>query len=518
MKKTMSFYPLQHLALSCSLITFIALSGCSTPPKHPKEPLKIPASQQPNNSVELLKSTPPPQLKAEELETLSDIELELQTAKAQQQAEWPNFILLNHQLWQTASDSGQAQIEQRIWDAISQQPLADIKTTIQTLKQHPNTSVQQWGELLAILKGPAENLHKKLEHLNNSDSDAIYMRHLLPGFTMQNIYAPPPKQIAVLLPFEGKYEQVANQIKTGIMKAFMTSDQRTILKFYNSGALDDIEETYQQAKLEGADFVIGPLRKEAIERLLTTADENVLALNNIGYAPFTQFSYKSANEISQLIRHFTAQNYQNIGILSSDTGANIKTAQAIKSAWLQTQGHSAVLSTYPNHKPKLRKALGDLINEESSTERYNTLRWATGHKLKFFPRPRQDFDAIVIIDNSARMAVFKPQFAFFELNTPIYGTSQLSPKKLQHIPVNRDLAGVQFLAYPVVFQPNNLSSNFEAFGWDSFQVATQLHNLRFGGYLAQGKTGELTLEDQQIKQNLIWVTYDKKGRLVPLTE
>ncbi|VAW49738.1 LppC putative lipoprotein [hydrothermal vent metagenome] len=517
MKKTMPFYPLQRLALSCSLIIFIALSGCSTPPKHPEKGLKVPASKS-AEYVELLKSTPPPQLKAEDLETLSDIELELQTAKAQQQAEWPNFILLNHQLWQTASDSGQAQIEQRIWDAISQQPLAEIKKTIQILKKNPNTSVQQWGELLAILKGSAEDLHKKLKRLNESNSDAIYMSHLLPGFTMQNIYVPPPKQIAVLLPFEGKYEQVANQIKTGMMKAFMASDQRVLLRFYDASALDEIEQVYQKAKLEGADFVIGPLRKEAIERLLTTADENVLALNHIGYAPFTQFSYKSADEVTQLIRHFKANHYQNIGILSSDSKANSKIAHAIQNAWLQTEGHSAVLSTYPNHKPKLRQALGDLINEKASTERYNTLRWATGHKLKFFPRPRQDFDAIVIIDSNARMAVFKPQFAFFELNTPIYGTSQLSPKKLQKIKVNRDLAGVKFLAHPVAFQPKDLNSNFEAFGWDSFQVATQLHNLRFGGYLAQGKTGELTLKDQQIKQNLIWATYDKKGRLVPLIE
>ncbi|MCF6298987.1 MAG: penicillin-binding protein activator [Thiomicrorhabdus sp.] len=513
----MSFYPLKHLALPCTLIAFIVLNGCSTPPKQAQK-----ASQTPKietiDGVELLKTTPPAQLKAEELTTLSDIELELQTHKAQQQAEWPNFILLNHQLWQTAGVSGQAQIEQRIWDAISQQPLEKIKTTIQTLKQHPNTSVQQWGELLATLKGPAEDLHKKLERLNNSNSDAIYMHHLLPGFTMQNIYVPPPKQIAVLLPFEGKYQHVANQIKTGIMKAFMASDQKIHLKFYNSGLLDDVEHIYQQAKLEGADFVIGPLRKEAIDRLLSTADENVLALNNIGYAPFTQFSYKSANEVSQLINHFQAQGYQNIGILSSDSTNNTKMANAIKTAWLNTQEHSAVLSIYPNHKPKLRKALGELINEGNSTERYNTLRWATGQKLKFFPRPRQDFDAIVMIDNRARMAVFKPQFAFFELNTPIYGTSQLSPKKLQKIKPNRDLSGVQFLAHPVVFQPNNLNSNFEAFGWDSFQVATQLHNLRFGGYLAQGKTGELTLEDQQIKQNLIWATYNKKGILVPLTE
>lgn len=515
MKNIIPLYPVKILALSSALITFLILNGCSTPPKHAQ---KVPTPTQPSYAPEVLKTTPPPQIKAEDLITLSETELELQTATAQQQAEWPNFILLNQQLWQTASESEQAQIEQRIWDAISQQPLEAIKSTIQTLKQHPNISVQQWGALLETLKGPAESLQKNLAQLSENNPDAIYMHHLLPGFNMQNSLFTPPKHIAVLLPFEGRYEHVSNQIKNGIMKAFMASDQQTQLTFHNSSDLNNLENLYQQTKQAGADFIIGPLRKEAIDRLITVADEEVLALNRIEYAPFTQFSYKSADEISQFIHYFKAQNYQHIGILSNDGVADSKMAHALKVAWEHETNHRATVSLYPDKKPKLRQALSTLINDDKSKERYDTLRWATGHKLKFSPRTRQDFDAIIIIDNATRMAVFKPQFAFFNLKTPIYGTAQLTPKNPQHIKINRDLAGVKFLTHSVVFQPENLTSNFEAFGWDSFQVATHLHNLKMGGYLSHGKTGELTLKDQLIQQHLIWATYNSKGKLILLIE
>ncbi len=516
MKNTMPFYLVQ----SATIISLFALTACSTAPiSHKKSPTTQPTVQQESsgNAVEIAKSITPPPLKPEDLVTLSDIELELQINQAHQQGHLPNFILLNHQLWQNASNSEQAQIEQRIWNRLSQQPLEEIKRTIQRLKQDRSPSVRQWGELLSVLKGPAETLSTQLNHLMKSNSDAIYMHHLLPGIQMQmaNV-SPPPQHIAVLLPFDGKYEHISSQIKSGIMKAYMASSQTIQLRFYNTSNLDKLEETYLQAKREGADFIIGPLRKEAIDHLITIADENVLALNKIDYAPFLQFSYKSANEVAQLVAHLKAKNYQNIGILSNNSRQDLKMAQTIKQAWNQFPGHSTLLSTYPNKSPKLRKALGDLINEANSKERYNTLRWATGQKLHFFPRTRQDFDAIIIIDDSARMAVFKPQFAFFNLKTPIYGTSQLSPKKPQRIQRNRDLSGVTFLAHPVIFQPENLTSNFEAFGWDSFQVATQLDNLRLGGYLAQGKTGELTLNDQLIQQNLVWAIYNKKGQITPL--
>ncbi|VAW49072.1 hypothetical protein MNBD_GAMMA03-729 [hydrothermal vent metagenome] len=513
----MPFYSLQRLIFTSALSILIVLTGCSTPPSQSKKPPSLPI-QKTKGAVKLLKTTPPPQLKAEELMTLSEVELKLQTNKAKQQQEWPNFILLNHQRWQHSNNREQAQIEQQIWNAISQQPLAKIKETINTLKQHSAPSVQQWGELLAILKGPATGMQQKFKRLSQSNSNAIYMYHLLPGFNMQNLYASAPKKLAILLPFDGKYEHVANQIKSGIMKAFMASDQKTSLKFYNSSNLDQLERTYQQAKQEGADFIIGPLRKEAIDHIITIADENVLALNRIEYTPFTQFSFKSADEVTQLIEHFKAQDYQNIGILSNDGHSDIKLAKKLKTAWVQYEGNSAFLSIYPDKKPKLRKALGALINEAKSKERYDTLRWATGHKLKFFPRTRQDFDAIIIIDNNARLAVFKPQFAFFGLNTPVYGTSQLSPKNLLKTKSNRDLRGVKFLAYPVIFRPQNLTSNFEAFGWDSFQVATQHQNLKRGGYLAQGKTGELTLKDQHITQHLVWAIYNKKGKIIPFIE
>jgi len=527
MKKTIPFYLVQSLTLGLTLASLFALSGCTSHPETAKKVKQASQSEaivekskdiEASPNVEIIESSAKKELSSEELSSLSNFELEIQIEYSKKESHWSQFILLNHQLWQNSRAIDQAQIEQHIWDTLSNLSHSDTQATIKTLKEHPSVSVQQWGELLSILKGPVKNLQKNLDRLVNSNSDAIYTHHFLPGVGMQQMSQFQAKQFAVLLPFEGKYKQVTQQIKAGMMKAFMASDQSATLKFYDSSNIDNLESTYQQAKQEGAEFIIGPLRKEAIDHLLTSVDENVLALNSIEYAPFVQFSYKSADEINQMIKHFKAQNYQHIGILSNDGRRDLKMAQALEKAWQQETNHSAILSVYPDQKPKLRKALGDLINEASSKERYDTLRWATGQKLAFFPRTRQDFDAIVIFDSTARMAVFKPQFAFFEMKTPIYGSSQLTPKKLQKIKANRDLKGVQFLTHPATFNPQNLLSNFEAFGWDSFQVASELNNMRLGAYLASGKTGELTIKNNIVQQNLVWAVYNKDGLIEPVVK
>ncbi len=514
MKSIIFVYPIKISFISIALITLLLLNGCSSPPKQYSSPSE--QTQTERYVPKVLTKQPPAQIKAEDLTSLSQAELEQQMLTAHQQAEWPNFILLNQQLWQYASKTEQAQIEQRIWEAISQQPLPAIKQTIPILKQHPNSTVQQWGALLAILKGPAETLQKNLKQLTTTYPNAMFTHHLLPGIIMQIQQVNTPKNIAVLLPFEGKYTHIANQIKQGIMKAFMASDQSVQLSFHDTADLDHLEILYSQLKQNGIDFIIGPLRKQAIDHLISVADANVLALNRIDYAPFIQFSYKSANEVSQLIRQFENKQYQTIGILSNDSRADTKLAHTLKKEWERNPGHQATLSFYPDKKPNFREAVSTLINANKSNDRYHTLRWAIGQNSTFFPRSRQDFDAIVIIDNATRVAVLKPQFAFFNLNTPIYGTAQLTPSKLQAIQPNRDLAGIRFLTHPVIFQPKTLASNFEAFGWDSFQVVTLLPSLTIGGYLSQGKTGELTLSDQLIQQRLVWASYNSKGQLVPL--
>ncbi len=508
MKKTIPFYLIQSLTFA----SLIGLSACSTPPVKPikKAPeLKV--------TAQVVKTDVKENLPAEELQSFSQSELRLQTELSAEMLDWTTYIQLSNHLWLQSDDENQSQIEQQVWDRLKHVD----STTIDSLKQHNDSGVQAWGLLLSILNGPAQQLEQSLQNLaasrtESSDRDAIYQKHLLPELQQKLSGLAAVKQIAVLLPFQGKYEQVSKQIQAGMLKAFLGSDQSTTLKFYDSFQIDQVEAVYSLAKQEGADFVIGPLRKQALEQLANIEDPNLLALNNIEASAFYQFSYKSADEVSQMIALFDQHNYRHIGILTNDGRSEIAKAEALQQAWQTNPLRTATLSVYPDKKPKLRDALGKLINEETSQTRYNNLRWATGQKLSFFPRTRQDFDAIIILDNRNRIAVFKPQFAFFELKVPVYGSTQLSPKNLQENRPYVDLKGVKFLTHPVAFNPEELNTLFEAYGWDSFQVVAQMSKMQVGAILDNGKTGLLSLQNGEFLQNLVWAQYNKNGLIEPM--
>lgn len=508
MKKTIPFYLINSLIFA----SLIALSACSDQPVKPikKAPdLKV--------SAQVIEMDAKESLLAEELQSFSLAELELQIKLLAEMQDWTTYIQLSNHLWQQSDNERQAQIEQAVWDQLKYVDSA----TIESLRQHKDSGVQAWARLLSILNGPAQQIEESLQHISalrtaSNDRVAIYQNHLLPELQQRLSGLAAVKQIAVLLPFQGKYEQVSKQIQTGLLKAFLASDQSTTLKFYDSFQLDQVEAVYQLAKQEGADFVIGPLRKEALEQLVHLADPNILALNKIEAAAFYQFSFKSADEVSQMIALFKQHDYRHIGILTNDGRTELSTANALQQAWQNKPLRSATISIYPDEKPKLRDALASLLNIEASQSRYDTLRWATRQKLAFYPRTRQDFDAIVILDDRNRIAVFKPQFAFFELQVPVYSSTHLSPKILQENRPYLDLEGVKFLTYPATLNPDKLNTLFEAYGWDSFQLVSQMNKMRVGAVLDNGKTGLLSLHRRDFLQKLVWAQYNKDGLIEPM--
>ncbi len=505
MKKTIPFYLIHSLLFA----SFIGLSACTNPPSKKAPDLK--------DSTQVIKSDIKESLPAEELQSFSQDELRLQIKLTAEMQDWTTYIQLSDHLWHQSDAYIQAQIEQAVWDRLKYVDTA----TIDSLSQHHDPGVHAWALLLSILNGPAQQLEASLQTLSalrtaSNDKIAIYQNHLLPELQQKLSGLEEVKQIAVLLPFQGKYEQVSKQIQTGMLKAFLASDQSTTLKFYDSFQLDQVEAVYQHAKQEGADFVIGPLRKEALEQLAQVKDPNILALNKIEATEFYQFSFKSADEVSQMVALFNQQNYRHIGIMTNDGRTELSKAHALQQAWQENPLRSATLSIYPDENPKLRDALETLINEKTSHKRYNTLRWAIGQSVAFFPRMRQDFDAIVILDDRSRIAVFKPQFEFFGLKVPVYGSSQLSPENLQENRPYVDLKGVKFLTYPAALYPDELNTPFEAYGWDSFQLVSQMNKMRVGAVLDNGKTGLLSLHKREFLQKQVWAQYNNDGLIEPM--
>jgi len=498
----MPFYVTKFFRITSVSALAITLTACGSLPEKPV------TSKKNSETPIVVEKTKAPLETDKVVKKLSLTELKTLRSQAVSSANWPDYLRYSTSIWNLSENNPrqQEQIEDQAWSIIR----SLSQNELQVIAQSNFPEVQAWSTLQQAFSKNGYAFKQALLNIQTFESNAIYQKHLLTKLIELQPKAKPLQQIAVLLPMQGKYKVISKQIRSGIMKAFFASDQTITLKFYDSSDIENLEAIYTQAKQDGAERIIGPLRKQALQELASFHDENLVALNSIKGSSFTQFSFKSSNSSQQMLNRFQSSGYQRLGILTNDAKKSLQPAEELKTLWKLSENHAEV-SVYPNDKPKLRKALGALIHEKESKERKNNLRWLIGRDLSFFPRTRQDLDAIVIYDSAHRLSVFRPQFDFFELDTPMFSDKQLTPKNFQEIKANPDLNKVQFLTYPAVLSPVDLSSKFEAFGWDSFVVTTFLNELKNGACLTDTKTGILSLENNQIKQKLIWAKYNKQG-------
>lgn len=479
--------------------SILALSACSTPQKVPEKKPEV-------ETVEVTPIEAPAQIVS--------LNPEIERQKALEQGNWSEYLRYSNELWQEAPQVRQAEIENEVWQQIR---LLD-SATLQALSQEQE-DIAAWAELAFMMQSQGFAQLEMRLNLDSFHAEAPFHQHLFEQLISQLPKPQIPKVIAVMLPESGKYKVIAQFIKNGILKSYFAYPHKNApirLRFYDSSDLTNVMQLYYQAKLDGADFIIGPVQKEAIELLSGLDDPNLLALNTIEQTTvFNQFNLRNHSAEMHLLAALENQGYKNLAILASDHPKQQAFAKAFAAQWLQDNEHNLVKISYRDNELKYREALGKLLNESQSVERKNTLRWIVGKPLDYFPRVRQDLDAILMLDKANRLAVFNPQFDFFQLPVPVYGEEALRVKTLKQAAINPDLHGIRVLNPPYALEPNGLTNLFEAFGWDSFLLSTQVHALKNGGCLTAAKTGILSIDNARVEQQLIWTEYSKNGELRP---
>ena len=481
------------ILLSLLPLTFI---GCSTQPSGPVKPVEAPVP-----AVEILVAKPAPTLQA------SDPEQKIR--QAQDQENWQEFSRLIHQEWALSGTARKHNLEQRLWQVFSALP----REQLQTLIANDDYDSAAWATLALAAQNSPWQRQALLEDLTNFYPESIIYQDFLPNWQAQNQTAT-LQNIAVLLPMQGRYEQFSQDIKNGIIKAFYAHGQdATQLRFYDSSNLETIAAIHQQAVQDGAQRIIGPLQKEAIERLVNIADDSTLVLNTYeSDAPFYQFSLKSSNELAQLISGMEAFGQKSVGIMTSPRQQDIAFTEAFTNAWLRNPEHYIDIATSNEKERDLRKLLGKLMNEINSQERYRELRQHLG-KMEFQPRVRQDFDALLFIDQPHNIAVYNPQLTFYQSDVKVYANSNLTPKKESEFKDTPDFKNIRMVNTGLALDRGNLNNIFEAFGWDSYWSAQYLPALQEGYCLKIGKTGELLLNGKELQQSLIWTVFNEQGHL-----
>lgn len=488
---------INNLLKNILLISLVlGLISCSTPPKPVADRGVIPF-EAPILEIET------------RLERLQQARID--TAK---QANWVSYIQYTEALWEQSSDEQRARIEQDSWITLQAVSLEEQ----QALIENGASRVSAWGWLLSSRQKQGLNFKRSLEDMLDVMPEASFSHNLIPELLAHfEAQGNQPRTIAVMLPFTERLSVVSEQIRAGILKAYWQSNQTDKILFFNVRNPADALDQYKNAKQAGADMIIGPLTPESIQVLSENDIHDVIALNDIGQpTSFVQFSYRNQYEAQQLMHHLELERYRHISLLASDNESDTKLTHQLQAMWSANHAFPLTIQNYPQRNPNLRAEMSKILNADSSQSRAGHLSRTISQPIEFFPRTRQDLEAMILLGDEKQIAILQPQLDYYLLDLPIYGTSLLTPDKLSHADPNRDLKNVRFPTFPAALDTSPLQNGLEAFGWDSFLIATNKHLLS-PGLMVHGAMGQHSItSNNKVFTKLTWGRFLSSGKLVPL--
>ncbi|MCH9744383.1 MAG: penicillin-binding protein activator [Gammaproteobacteria bacterium] len=482
----------------------------------------------------------------------NDEQVELYTLQAKLDDAQGNIIGSINQRNQLApllNTQQQQQNSMTIWASLqklSSKQLADF------VKQTPSSNLQGWLSLALVTKQSQTPqtlmvaLTQWRQSFPNHPANA-----LLPNDLKERIQAPQlPQNIALLLPMTGKLSKSANAIRNGFFAAYYYqkshSDYSPNIQVYDTTG-NDINDLYQKAIQQGANFVVGPLTKPNVVQLSQnslTAPTLVLntppSIANQTQKNFYTFGLSPLDEIQQVTQKAWQDRLSRAIIIAPNNDWGNTIADTLNAEWTALGGRVVTKLSFVSQQ-SLADQIQQTLHIDNANLDYKNLRRILGEKVRFFPRRRQDIDVVFLAAQPLFARQIKPLLNFYYAGgIPVYAISPVYSGRPNPIR-NRDLNGVYFYDIPWVLQPNQLTPNYlmsiknnikqiwpgsyrnnsklYALGVDAYDIISKLNQMsllpQFG---VPGATGTLFLDTQNhIYRQLVWARF-KKGRPVVIEQ
>jgi len=351
-----------------------------------------------------------------------------------------------------------------------------------------------------------------------------------------------PGKIALLLPFNAQYKEASNAIRDGFLAAwYESSATRPVIKIYNADN-QNIIDVYQTAVNDGADFVVGPLEKEAVATLIFSGRILVrtLALNQIDNPVSTapagpgnhlssqlfQFGLLPEDEARVAAERAWFDGHANALIITPDSNWGDRIFNAFSSRWTALGGRVIEHVRIPMNVQDYSKPVKQLLNIDNSEQRAKQLTAALRRNIEFEPRYRRDADVIFLASSSAMAQQLVPQLRYFRADSfPTYSISSIYTGKYDP-EANSDINNVIFSDMPWVIDPEREYSPLQqtlnktwgqsespyrrlyAFGIDAYRILPELGRLYTQSESFQGESGILKLTEQgQVKRQSVWAKF-----------
>ena len=270
----------------------------------------------------------------------------------------------------------------------------------------------------------------------------------------------PPGRVAVLLPESGRYQAAAKAIRDGLVSAYLDDPGGSEILFFSTEGDDSTTiSAYFNALDAGAELIIGPLRKEAIEAMLNLAGmaTPVLALNelpaNFDAPAYLQgqvhgISLSQEQEAAAAARRAAASGYQRAMVLAPEGAWGERMVLAFEAQFLQDDREIVASGRYLESQNDHSNTLERALKIDQSKARRKKLENTLQMPLEFEPTRRDDVDMIFLAANSGQARLLRPQLRFHDAgDIPVYSTGRVfsgqpDPSR------NQDLNGLRFAATP----------------------------------------------------------------------
>ncbi|MBT8063582.1 MAG: penicillin-binding protein activator [Gammaproteobacteria bacterium] len=354
----------------------------------------------------------------------------------------------------------------------------------------------------------------------------------------------PPGRVAVLLPESGRFQAASAAIRDGLMSAYLDDPGGAEILFFATGA-DDASaiSAYFNALDAGADLIIGPLRKEAIEAMLNLAGmaTPVLALNELPAGFDTPaylqgqlhgISLSQEQEAASAARRAAALGYQRAMVLAPEGGWGERMALAFEAEFLHGDREIVAAGRYLESQNDHSSTLERVLKIDESKARRKKLENTLQMPLEFEATRRDDVDVIFLAANSGQARLIRPQLRFHDAgDIPVYSTGRVfsgqpDPSK------NQDLNGLRFAAAPWHLRHSSpeeipgldslrrgtLGALF-ALGQDAWKLLPWLGLMdRDRGFVFSGESGNYrSSEGGMLQREPAWAEF-RRGRPAPLPD
>lgn len=452
--------------------------------------------------------------------------------------QWSQAVTERVRLAPQLSGSRQAANQRAIWADLNHLPFSVVSRP-----PPPVPNLQGWYALAYLVQadaGEPDQLRYDLGLWHDTYPRHPANRYLLPqlqnGLPSGAESPAVPSSLALLLPLSGPMAPAGRAVAQGFRLA---GTGLQVTEYDTHGDAQGAVAAYGRAVQDGADWIIGPLTRDAVEAVAEAREDNVaeLALNDLpgqmnrayGGGTFYQFALGPGADARALARRAMGDGRRRAALLYAATPWGKAASAAFASAFRRLGGRIVASQSYPYHGRHLGPVVRKFLRGNGPRPLWRDMRGPDAR-----PHP-QETDMVLLVADSRDARLIHPLLQFYHaVDLPVYATSDVfsghpAPDK------DVDLDGITFCTMPFLLSAGGNGSGLRAaaldripglvqnsprlvaLGADSALLAGHLSGLQPGAAPAlQGATGLLGLsEGGRIRRDLPCAQF-RHGRPAPL--